>query len=135
LVPLVSREPDMDSPAARHERYEVLSRDVIKKWEATRALFSWQTAKAVAETAAISAPNFTSKLVAAGLATWISHPVGQTIFVGVLGIKSRKIYKEWREGQSAFRYLTRLQKAGAMLVGGPLGAFAGNPEYGSRVSA
>lgn len=135
LIPLVSREPNIDSPAVRQERYEELAQEVIKKWEATRALFSWQTAKAVAETAQISAPNFTSKLVAAGFATWISQPVGQGIFVGVLLIKSRKIYQEWREGQTAFRYLTRLEKAGALLAGGPLGAFAGNPEYGSRVPA
>jgi hypothetical protein len=132
LMPLVSRMPTIDSPAARKDYYEPLARDAIKKWQQTKKLLSLETGKALIEAGEIKVPEFAEKLVVAGVASWICHPVGAGITVGVLAVKFPEIYRKWREGQASFRFLSRLEKAGALLGGGPVKAFAGNPAYGMR---
>lgn len=134
MIPLVERMPRMDSRSARQDYYETMAREVINRWHDTRKLISERTGRALIEAAEIKTPEFASNLVHAGIATWVCHPIGTCIFAGVLAIKIPEIYRKWREGEVSFRYLTKVEQAGAILAGGAIGAFAGNPEYGGRVA-
>jgi hypothetical protein len=133
LIPLVSQMPEMDSPAARKKEYERLAKVVIDRWQGTKKLLSNETALTVIEAMEMKPPEIAEKLISAGKAAVLCHALGAGILVGVLAFKGFQTYRKYSEIQASSRYLSQLVGAGAVLAGGPIGAFAGNPEYGKRI--
>lgn len=134
LIRLVSQIPEMDSTAARNKEYERLAKVVVDRWQNTKKLFSTETAQTLLEVQDLRAPEIAEKLINAGTAASICHALGTGILVSVLAYKAFGSYKKYKELQASSRYLSQLVDAGAVLAGGPIGAFAANPAYGKRIA-
>ena len=132
LIGLVNRMPQIDSISARNEQYEVMAREVVEKWQGTKKFFSVKNAEILLDATNAKPPQVATELMATG-ATWLSYLAGSGIMVGALAIQGVGVYRKYREIQASSRYLSKLIDSGAVLAGGPIGAFAGNPEYGRRI--
>lgn len=133
LMSLVSPMQQIDNPAEREKQYELMAKEVIDKWEGTKKLLSVDTAKTLLDATDLEAPKIAEKLLATTSATLLWHTLGAGILVGVLALKGYEAYKKYDEIHTSSRFLSQLVDAGAVIAGGPIGAFAGNPEYGKRL--
>jgi hypothetical protein len=116
LVPFASALPDIRDPDERERRFKHVADEVIEKWQSYRKSLPRFAVDALIKTSEIDTPKALVPLTSSLTGTLLMGVEGLLTF-GIIGYTGMGVIREWRSRfNHPFRYLTRIQKAGAVLA-------------------
>jgi hypothetical protein len=125
LMPIAARMPEIQDSALRKKRLEEMSKEVVSEWQKYRKSLPRFAADAILDASNLKFPDIMGSIIAAGASGYLVH-AGLGIGIGLLAYSGLQVYRKFQDAQdSPFKYLSRIEKAGATLVlphGGATGA-------------
>ncbi|GJL57832.1 MAG: hypothetical protein NPIRA03_06890 [Nitrospirales bacterium] len=119
LGDIAKKLPYIPNPTDREERLQLQAQEVIENWENYKKSLPRFALDALVDATKVEFPAISVPFLLAG-ANLISLAVGAGLAVGILAHSGMKIWRQYQDNvTSPYQYLSRIEKAGAVLVAPP----------------
>jgi len=115
LKPMAESIPDIKAPDEREKRLKIAAEEVVETWNDYKKSLPRFALDALLDVSKLDMPAIASSIVA-GAASGVALAAGLGLGIGLVTYSGFRILRKYRENiDNPFQYLSRIEKAGAIL--------------------